>query len=100
MPLYDFICHKCNIIIEINKSMNSDNPPCPQCNGEIERYYCPENIPTVGYGNRPIYTYDMVKKYKTFVHEGKEYKVDPNKHGDIGAMNVDLGKGKPKRTKK
>ena len=88
MPAYDFHCFKCNVIFEVTKKMMDPNPEkCPACSSKkIERYY-PGNVPNFAIGNRPIWTYNDAKKYKTCSTGGKnKKKIDPSKHGDLGSQ--------------
>lgn len=104
MPKYDWQCNKCGWIWEIEKILMSSPDPkkCPSCrSGKIERYFCPSGIPSMAYGDRPPWTYNEAKKYKTAKWKGKEFKIDPRKHGDIGSANSpgELVVPKPKKRK-
>ncbi len=102
MPKYDYICEnkKCKKVFEIEKKMSDPDPKkCPHCNGKkVSRYYCAETVPSVGYTDRPPWTYKQAKKFKTAIYKGKETKIDPAKHGDLGSWNSpgEIVKPKPK----
>lgn len=87
--IYEFLCKgKCKGVIEVEKKMSDPNPTrCPFCNStKFERHFSPLNII---YPGRPIWTYNDVKKYKTFRENGGPLKkVDPSKHGDMGALHT------------
>ena len=88
MPLYDYACKKCGIF-EVSKRMSDPDPEvCPQC-GEPgpEMHFGNQNV-SVTYANRPPWTYKECLKYKTCSNgSGPKFKVDPSKHGDLGAWN-------------
>lgn len=37
MPIYDFKCTKCETITEKLVKLNTDDIPCPKCEGKAER---------------------------------------------------------------
>ena len=106
MPLYDYQCQneKCRIVFEVEKKMVDPDPKkCPACAcRKIARYWGSDSAPAVGYGDRPPWTYSEAKKYKTAKWKGMEFKIDPNKHGDIGSANSpgEVVKTKPKKRPK
>lgn len=102
MPKYDYICEKCKKIFEIEKKMADPDPKkCPHCKGKkVERYFGKDSVPTVGYGDRPPWTYKESKKFKTAIYKDKEFKIDPNKHGDIASWNSPGEYIGPKKKKK
>ncbi len=91
MPLYDYICNKCKAVFEIEKRMTEPDPKkCPNCKSKkIERYFGdPEACPAVTYKDRPPWTYKECLKYKDCkFNDGPRVKIDPRKHGDIGAWH-------------
>jgi len=97
---YDYLCSDCHFVFEIEKRMSDPAPTrCPKCGKEhVERYYNSENIPSLIWLNRPTWTYNDCKKYKTAKFQGKEIKVDPSKHGDLGAW-YSSGDPAPKKKK-
>ena len=98
---YDFFCAKCKKVIEIEKRMSESNPiACPICkSNKFTRHF--GSAPAVIYANRPIWTYNDCKKYKTFRQNGGPLqKVDPGKHGDLGAWNTDAERAPEKKKKK
>lgn len=88
--IYEYKCSKCQHVFSIKKSMSAPHPEkCPKCRrkGGIERYFTAEALPSVMYADRPPWTYKESKRFKTAKFKGKEYKIDPAKHGDVGAWN-------------
>lgn len=98
---YDYRCCECGNVIEVEKRMSAPGPDlCKKCDGKMERYFAPDQIPSVLYPNRPPWTYKEAKKYKTAKHnDGPRIKIDPSKHGDLGSWNCDaeIVPEKPKR---
>lgn len=85
---YDFICTKCKKLFEYEKSIKAPNPCCIFCEGKVERFFSGDDVPTVVYPNRPPWTYNDSKKYKNARWNGGPLtKIDPSKHGDIGAWH-------------
>ena len=85
---YDFSCGKCKLVFEVEKGMTAPDPACPRCGGETERHFDPKEVPSVTYANRPTWTYNDCKKYKTCTFNGGQpMAIDPCKHGDLGAWN-------------
>jgi putative FmdB family regulatory protein len=81
---YDYFCPKCGII-ELEKRMSDPEfKKCPVCGSEVARHY---GIPGILYADRPPWTYKEARKYKTAKWKGRETKIDPAKHGDIGSWN-------------
>ena len=37
MPKYDLYCTVCDRTWEVQRGMNQDNPPCPECGGVAEQ---------------------------------------------------------------
>lgn len=67
--------------------IDPDPSRCPFCKSKkIQRIYQPVALI---YPGRPIWTYSDTKKYKTMTQDGKTFKVDPSKHGDLGAWHTD-----------
>ena len=93
---YDFKCSKCGDIFEVEKRMSDPNPACLKCGGSTERHFGPSNAPSITFADRPPWTYKEAKMYKTTKYKGKEYRVDPSKHGDLGSWN---SPGEPVTTK-
>lgn len=91
--IYEYLCGgKCKKVITVEKRMTDPSPEkCPVCNSKkFERYFSPESAPVIMNAGRPIWTYNDVKKYKTFRQNGGPLqKVDPTKHGDMGAQYTD-----------
>ena len=88
--LYDYECQKCGLVFEIEKSIVDPAPSnCPRCMGNrVERHFSPADVPTVLYPNRPPWTYNDAKRYKNARWCGGPLtKIDPSKHGDLGAWN-------------
>lgn len=84
---YDYQCvnKKCKKVFEVIKRMSDPDPEtCPHCRTDgPTRFYSTESLPTVGYTDRPPWTYPEARKFKTATYKGKTYKIDPNRHGDI-----------------
>jgi putative FmdB family regulatory protein len=99
---YDYKCLKCKKLFEVEKRITEPDPEsCPHCKSKkIERYFCPENLPGVLYTDRPPWTYKEARKYKTAKYKGREFKIDPSKHGDIGSWNSPGELVKPTKKKK
>lgn len=90
MPQYDYYCKKCKKVIVVEKRMSDPNPTkCPSCKSpKFDRYFSPEATPSVGYKDRPPWTYKECLKYKDCkLNDGPRMKIDPNKHGDLGAWH-------------
>ena len=53
MPLYEFVCRKCEASFEVLvSSSSSDAPPCPKCQGtEVERIM---SVVSIGRANEPM----------------------------------------------
>lgn len=101
--LYEYKCSKCSKIIELEKSIKDDHPTeCPHCKKQgLERHFSSESNPVVLYPGRPIWTYKEVKKFKQMSKDGgPAYKVDPSKHGDLGAWHSGAELAPPKKKKK
>jgi putative FmdB family regulatory protein len=88
MPRYDYRC-KCEHIFEVEKPMSAPGPSrCPKCGSANPDRYFGGQVPSVAYANRPPWTYKECLKYKRAkVDDGPWVKIDPNKHGDLGAWN-------------
>jgi len=84
---YDYKCDSCKAIFETEKRMSDPDPVCPNCGKAASRYFSPDSTPCILFADRPPWTYKEAKKYKTTKYKGKEYKVDPCKHGDLGSWN-------------
>lgn len=87
---YDFCCQGCQFVWEIEKKMSDPGPSkCPECGSkDIERHYGSSDSPPILYANRPPWTYKECLKYKDCkFNDGPRTKIDPNKHGDLGAWN-------------
>lgn len=101
---YEYICNKCQFIFEIDKGMNDPAPvKCRKCKKKgIERYFSPAGLPMIMMGDRPPWTYKEAKKFKTAKYKGKEFKIDPAKHGDLASWNSpgEVIPPKPKKKKK
>lgn len=98
---YDYRCNKCEVVFEVEKSMSAPGPKsCPKCRGrKVERYFGNE-APAMIYANRPPWTYKEALKFKTCSHNGgPTFKIDPAKHGDVGAWHSP-GELAPKKAKK
>ena len=96
---YDYLCQKCGVF-EHEKGMTApDIEKCPSCGRKVKRYYGSENAPGILFSDRPPWTYHEAKKYKTAKWKGREFKIDPTKHGDMGSWNSpgELIKSKPKK---
>lgn len=102
--IYEFFCEKCNKVIEFEKRMADPNPArCPICKSKkFTRYFSAQSVPSLLYPGRPIWTYSDTKKYKTFRQNGGPLmKVDPSKHGDLGAWHTSAEPAtEPKKRKK
>jgi putative FmdB family regulatory protein len=88
MPTYDYMCKKCGVFEVVKKMSDPDPEACPVC-GEPnpEMYFGNQNV-SVTYANRPPWTYKECLKYRTCSSgDGRKFKVDPSRHGDIGAWN-------------
>jgi putative FmdB family regulatory protein len=87
--LYDYFCKKCDKVFEVDKSMSAPGPSrCPECGAAGPERYFVGNAPAVAYANRPPWTYRECLKYKDCkFNDGPRTKIDPRKHGDIGAWN-------------
>ena len=44
MPLYEFECKKCNEELEIVVGLENEDPPCPECGGELLKLISAPNI--------------------------------------------------------
>jgi len=88
MPAYDYVCKKCGVF-EVVKGMSAPGPEaCPQCGEPSPEMYFGNQHVSVTYANRPPWTYKECLKYKTCsTGNSPKFKVDPSKHGDIGAWN-------------
>lgn len=91
--LYDYKCcnPKCGIVFEVDKAMSAPDPKsCPKCRKrKVERYFQPSTIPGVTYANRPPWTYNGAKGYKTAKHnDGPRIEINSN-HGDLGSWHCD-----------
>jgi len=84
--LYDYSCPKCGDL-ELEKRMSDPDPICPECGSVLERRYGAGTTPGILYSDRPPWTYRQAKGYKTAKWKGKEFKIDPRKHGDLGSWN-------------
>jgi len=95
--IYEYICLKCGIL-QLEKKMSApDCAKCPECGNKIERNW--QGIaPAILFADRPIWTYREAKKYKTAKWKGKEFKIDPSKHGDLGSWNSPGELIKPKKS--
>jgi len=97
---YDYRCEKCGVF-EVEKKMADPAPEeCPQCGGRVERHFGTDAAPMIMYANRPPWTYKEALKYKEAGFKGgPKFKIDPNKHGDIGSWNSpgELVKPAPRR---
>lgn len=83
---YDFQCSKCNLIFEFDKPLSAPKPKCPACNGGVDRVFGKEDVPMVHYANRPPWTYNDVKGFRS-VSDGKDsYAIDPS-YGSISSIN-------------
>jgi putative FmdB family regulatory protein len=89
MPLYDYVCKKCNSVFEVDKKMSSPGPAtCPKCGSEGPERHFGDTAPSVVYANRPPWTYRECLKYKDCkFNDGPRTKIDPRKHGDVGAWH-------------
>jgi putative FmdB family regulatory protein len=99
--IYEYQCKTCEEVFEVEKRMLDPSPEiCPICGGnEIERFW--SSSPAILFANRPIWTYNDVKKYKTFRQDGGQLKkVNPAKHGDMGAWHTDAEIAPEKKKKK
>lgn len=96
---YDYNCEECGTF-EVEKKMSAPDPKkCPKCGLPISRVYTPSAIL---FADRPPWTYKEVLKYKTCSHNGgPKFKVDPSKHGDLGAWNSpgDIAPSVPRKKK-
>ena len=95
--IYEYYCHgKCKRVIEYEKKMADPDPvKCPFCKSKkFERKY---SIPNILYPGRPIWTYNDVKKYKTFNTNGGPKKKVDSKHGDLGAWHTDAEAAPPEK---
>lgn len=90
MPSYDWVCNGCKYKWETFKKMSDPNPTkCPECGakGDVEKHYS-QSAPSVGYKDRPIWTYPEAKKFKDCRQDGgPRMKIDPSKHGDLGSWH-------------
>jgi len=79
-----------------------DPKSCPNCKGrKVSRYFQPEGNPAVTYKDRPPWTYKECLKYKTgSLNGGPTVKIDPSKHGDLGAWHSPGEVVKPAQKKK
>lgn len=87
---YDFYCQECKFVWEVEKKMSAPGPSeCPECSSDrVERSYGPSDSPPILYANRPPWTYKECLKYKDCkLNDGPRTRIDPNKHGDLGAWN-------------
>lgn len=87
---YGYRCPECEHKWEVEKSIMAPGPcECPSCGADkVERDYDARSLPAILYANRPPWTYKDCLKYKDCKHgEGPRTKIDPSKHGDIGAWN-------------
>jgi putative FmdB family regulatory protein len=98
MMRYDYECKHCKKVFEVEKQMSDPSPTCcPHCSSKIvERYFGPGTAPAIMFADRPPWTYKEAKMYKTTKYKGKEYKVNPSVHGDLGSWN---SPGEPVTTK-
>lgn len=48
MPVYDYKCTACDHHFEARHGFNDDAPPCPECDGEVQRLI--RSAPTVAKG--------------------------------------------------
>ena len=87
---YDYRCEDCGEVFEVEKAMSAPGPDkCPKCgSSKVGRKFGPADSPTVTYAGRPPWTYNDCLKYKDCrANGGRRTKVDPRKHGDLGAWN-------------
>ena len=87
---YDYQCACCSNIWEVEKPMSAPGPAvCPSCGSDnVARYFGKGSSPPVLFANRPPWTYKECLKYKDCKHNnGPRTKIDPSKHGDLGAWN-------------
>lgn len=87
---YDFKCSDCEFVWEVEKKITDPQPSfCPRCEGaNVERSFGPGDVLPVLYANRPPWTYKECLKFKDCrMNDGPRTKVDPSKHGDLGAWN-------------
>lgn len=87
MPFYDFKCNECSHVWEVTKSMTAPGPDaCPKCGGRVVSQVL--SCPSIIYANRPPWTYKDCLKFKDCrLNDGPRTKIDPNKHGDLGAWH-------------
>lgn len=88
MPTYDYKCRECDGVFELTKPMKDPHPSgCPLCHrdGCVDRIFHATNVT---YANRPAWTYNDFKHYKTSSHNGgPRFKMDPSKVGDLASWN-------------
>jgi len=87
---YDYICKDCRLVFEVEKPMAAPPPgSCPKCGSrDIDRHFSADALPMVLYANRPIWTYNDARKYKTCrMDDGPRLAIDPGKHGDLGSWH-------------
>lgn len=92
---------------EVEKGLKDPAPKkCPNCGEVAERDFAADGTPSVLYPGRPIWTYKDCLKYKDCrIGDGPRTKIDPSKHGDIGAWHcpgevVPFNKDDAKKAKK
>ena len=84
---YDYSCPKCGLL-ELEKKMSDPEfEKCPDCGSKLERRYGAGGTPGILYTDRPPWTYPEARKYKTAKFKGRETRIDPRKHGDLGSWN-------------
>ena len=84
---YDYTCEDCGHEWEVSKTMSAPDPKrCPNCkNKSVRRRW---TSPSVTYKDRPPWTYNDFTGYKTAkLNDGPRVKIDPSKHGDLGAWH-------------
>lgn len=86
---YDYLCSDCGHKWEIEKSIKAPHPKkCPECGKDTAERDLSTSVPAMLYANRPPWTYKECLKYKDCrFNGGPRTKIDPSKHGDLGAWH-------------